>query len=140
MADIKISALPTLATQPIASDYFPLVENSSTTTKRVTMTVLLGAELSGLNTISNNGLVNRTGAGTYTAVNFADLETPSGTINSSNVTFTLAHAPSAAASLILVLNGAVQNAGGNDYTLSGSTITFASAPLTGSNLICWYRY
>ena len=71
--------------------------------------------------------------------NFADDETPSGLINSSNVTFTLAHSPSPAASLELFLNGLVQNRG-VDYTLSTNTITFTSAPVTGSTLLGWYRY
>lgn len=72
--------------------------------------------------------------------NFADNETPSGTINGSNVTFTLAHTPSPAGSLQLYLNGALQQAGGGDYTLATATITFVTAPLTGSILIAWYRY
>jgi hypothetical protein len=73
--------------------------------------------------------------------NFADAETPSGTIDGVNTTFTLAHAPSPAASLILVMNGiTLREGGGNDYTLSTSTITMASAPETGTILICWYRY
>jgi len=73
-------------------------------------------------------------------VSYADNETPSGTIDGSNTTFTLAHSPSPAASLILQLNGMVQAPGGVDYTLSGSTITFASAPVNGSTLQAWYRY
>lgn len=67
-------------------------------------------------------------------------ETPSGTINGSNVTFTLAHTPAPAASLQLYLNGAMQTAGGVDYSLSGATITFVSAPLTSSVLRAFYRY
>lgn len=71
---------------------------------------------------------------------FADGETPAGTINSSNKIFTLAHVPSPASSLQLYLNGALQQSAGGDYTLSSLTITFNSAPLTGSILLAWYRY
>ena len=71
---------------------------------------------------------------------FADGVTPTGSINGSNVTFTLANAPSPALSLILVLNGAVQTAGGVDYTLSSTTITFLVAPPTTSTLRAWHRY
>ena len=72
--------------------------------------------------------------------NFADGETPSGLINGINTTFTLANAPSPALSLILSLNGMVQQQGaGDDYTLAGNTITFLVAPVTGP-LIAWYRY
>ena len=62
-------------------------------------------------------------------VNFADEEIPSGTINGSNVTFTLAHTPSPLASLILSLAGLVQwQNGSGDYTLSGTTITASPSP------------
>ncbi len=71
---------------------------------------------------------------------FSDEEIPTGTINGSNVTFTLAHTPSPGASLQLFLAGLMQwqNASG-DYTLSGSTITFLAAPTTGP-LLAFYRF
>lgn len=75
-----------------------------------------------------------------TVPSFADNETPSGTINGSNAVFTLAHTPSPTASLQLFLNGAFQTAAGTDYTLATATITFGSAPLTGSILRAFYRY
>lgn len=71
--------------------------------------------------------------------NFANGETPSGLINGTNTVFNLAHNPSPDASLQLFLNGALQELG-VDYTLSGATITFADAPLTGSPLLAYYRY
>lgn len=72
--------------------------------------------------------------------NFADAEVPSGTINGSNVTFTLAHTPNPAASLNCFENGLQQRAGGADLTLATATITYATAPPTGSTLDCFYRY
>lgn len=73
-------------------------------------------------------------------INFSDGEVPSGTINGSNVTFTLANTPNPALSLVLFRNGVLQYPAGIDFTLSSSTITFVTAPLTGDNLITWYRY
>ena len=64
-------------------------------------------------------------------------ETPSGAINGTNLTFTLTQTPNTS-SLLLYLNGVFQSAGGEDYTLSGSTITFVQAPLTGSVLSARY--
>ena len=64
-------------------------------------------------------------------------ETPTGTVNGINVSFTVAGTP-IANSLKLFLNGQLQYAGGTDYTLSSSTITYASAPLTGSTHRVWY--
>jgi hypothetical protein len=66
-------------------------------------------------------------------------ETPSGTINGSNATFTLANTPIPAASLLLYLNG-LRLRLGVDYTLSGSTITMIAIPQTGDNLVADYRY
>lgn len=71
--------------------------------------------------------------------NFVDNETPSGTINGSNVTFTLANTP-VADSVNLYLNGIYQAVGaGNDFTISGATITYLTAPLTGERLLASYR-
>jgi len=72
---------------------------------------------------------------------FADGETPSGTINSTNTTFLLAHAPDPAGSLTLFRNG-LRMAAGVDYSLSSNTVTFfvASTPQTGDQLRANYRY
>jgi len=59
-------------------------------------------------------------------------ETPTGDINSSNVTFTLANSP-VAGSLEVFLNGLRQLLT-THFTLSGDTITFVTAPQTGDNL------
>jgi hypothetical protein len=78
--------------------------------------------------------------GTILTGTFSDAEVPSGTINGSNVTFTLAHTPSPAADLTCFLNGVEQRAAGADYTLATATITYGTAPATGSTLVCNYRY
>ena len=66
-------------------------------------------------------------------------EVPGGAVNDVNTTFTLAAAPSPAASLFLFSNGSLLKAGaGEDYTLSGSTLTMAFAPQTGTKLIAFY--
>ena len=77
-----------------------------------------------------------------TAMDFhiIDGETPTGTINDINRVFTLADRPTPSGSLKLFLNGVRQREGsGNDFTLSGLTITFTNAPGTGSILLCDYR-
>lgn len=74
----------------------------------------------------------------YANTNIVTREVPSGTINGSNVTFTLANTP-ASGSEEVYLNGLLQNVGGgNDYTISGGTITFNTAPETGSTLLVTY--
>lgn len=69
----------------------------------------------------------------------ANNEIPVGSVDGVNTTFILEHAPSPAESLQLYLNGALQQLG-VDYTLSGTTMTMASAPLLNSVLVAFYRY
>lgn len=68
-----------------------------------------------------------------TASNFVTRETPSGTVNGSNAAFTLANTPTSGSETVY-LNGLAQESGGQDYSLSGTTITFVSAPLTGDRV------
>jgi len=63
-------------------------------------------------------------------------ETPSGTINGSNTSFTLAHNP---AGMSLFLNGQ-RLTSGTDYTQSGTTLTMITVPLTGDILRSDYSY
>jgi hypothetical protein len=74
-----------------------------------------------------------------TTANFVTRETPTGSINGSNTTFTLANTPTAGTEEVF-LNGILQAPGaGNDYTISGATITMLTAPLTGERLLVNYR-
>jgi uncharacterized protein YoxC len=80
--------------------------------------------------------------GTGTATDFNDAELPSGTINGTNLTFTLAATPSPAASLTLFKNGVLLTQGA-DYVLSAATVTFANttvAPQAGDSLTASYRH
>jgi len=64
-------------------------------------------------------------------------ETPSGTVNSSNTSFTIASTP-VTGSLMLYVNGVRQKTTG-DYSISGTTITFVTAPQTGDILLADYE-
>lgn len=135
----------TLANAPSPASSLKLFRNGLEQTSGVDYT-LSGSTLNFL-----SGAIPATGdllqayyrmAGSGPAVNFADDETPGGTINGSNLTFTLANAPNPSASLQLYQNGVLleQN---TDYRLSGSTITFVSAavaPDTGDSLTAFYRH
>lgn len=75
-----------------------------------------------------------------TSTNKVTREIPSGTINGSNVTFTLANTPTAGTEHVFV-NGVLMNAGaGNDYTISSATITFltGAVPQTGDVVLVSY--
>ena len=78
--------------------------------------------------------------GVITAPNFVIGEVPTGTINGTNPTFTLANTPLVGKEMVHV-NGIRQQVGsGNDYTISGATITFLSGaiPQTGDVVIVDY--
>jgi hypothetical protein len=79
-------------------------------------------------------------AAASTVINFVDNEVVGGTSNGVNATFTLANIPTTG-SVSLFLNGVLQQAGsGNDYTISGLTITMLNIPLTGDKLLANYRH
>jgi len=73
-----------------------------------------------------------------TASNFVAKETPAGTVDGVNMTFTLANAP-VAGTEHLYWNGMLLESGaGNDYTISGNTITMLFAVQSGEKLRCSY--
>ena len=66
-------------------------------------------------------------------------EIPTGSINGVNMVFTLAHTP--IDQIMLYLNGQYMTVGaGEDYTISGSTITMNSAPIVGDKIRSNYPY
>ena len=64
-------------------------------------------------------------------------ETPSGTVNGSNVTFTVTNNPIFTSAHLLFVNGLVYKQSVH-YTISGNTITFTIAPAAGSSLLSVY--
>lgn len=65
-------------------------------------------------------------------------ETPSGTVNSINTIFYLTTTPDPD-NLLVMMNGLGQRNGSSyEYTLANKTITFNSAPPTGSQVFAWY--
>lgn len=72
------------------------------------------------------------------ASNYVVREAPSGAVNGSNTSFTLANTPVSGTEQVF-LNGILQEPGaGNDYTISGSTITYLTAPATGDRIRVTY--
>ncbi|MHA1400045.1 MAG: hypothetical protein ACTSQE_06835 [Candidatus Heimdallarchaeaceae archaeon] len=70
---------------------------------------------------------------------FADAEIPTGTVDGSNKTFTIANTPDPVTSLAVYVN-TTRKTLTEDYTLSGATITMTSAPRSGAVIRCDYRY
>ena len=97
---------------------------------------ITATELSTSVVASGGGLTG--GAGTGLSVRMAR-EAPSGSVNGSNTSFTVSQTP-ATNSLLLFRNGVLQQAGGEDYSLSTATITMTTAPATGDSLQAWFLY
>ena len=77
-------------------------------------------------------------SGSVTTSNFVFNETPSGSLNGLNTTYTLAFTPTAN-TLQLYMNGIrLKSGAGNDYTITTNTITMATAPTSTDVLICDY--
>ena len=98
--------------------------------------------------IAENAEIALSKIATGTALNdrVVDLETdsvvvrevPSGSVNGSNVTFTLANTPVSGSEQVY-LNGLLQDPGAdNSYTISGAVITFLSAPFSGDEIHVTY--
>ena len=67
-------------------------------------------------------------------------ETPSGTINGSNTSFTLLHIP-ISGTIELYLNGVLQRLGaGYDYQSTSASLTFTIAPISGDTILVNYKY
>jgi len=83
---------------------------------------------------------NTSGSGFTKYTNFVFNEVPGGAINGANTSFTLVTAPAnSSADLMLFKNGMLLLVGsGNDFTISGSTITMLTAPATGDQLLANY--
>jgi hypothetical protein len=107
-----------------------------------TVTIAAAAGLVELFSDGTN-VVQLTG-GSVSGQNFADNETPGGTIDGSNTALTLAHSPNPAGSLLLMQapssGGAVVLIATVDYMLSGANITMTNPPASGDKLRASYRY
>jgi len=74
------------------------------------------------------------------AAHYVVRETPAGTLNGTNTIFTLANIPLAGEEMVF-LNGVLQEPGaGNDYTISGLTITMLTAPTSLERIRVTYIY
>lgn len=61
-------------------------------------------------------------------------ETPTGSVDGLNTDFTLANSPFDAVDAVQVFVNGIKYDQGTDWTISGSTISFAVAPSLGQNI------
>lgn len=112
------------------------VANPSTTPA-----ITLSTTVSGLVKGNGTALSAATAGADYLApTGYVPNETPSGTVNGVNTAFSLANTPNTNLSAVqLFLDGVLLEPGsGNDYTISGASITMLYAPNTGNKLRAYY--
>jgi hypothetical protein len=136
--DITIVGNATHTGDVTGSTTLTIANNSITTSKIANYNVML-VKLPQMD-IPNVFVGKYPGAvGSPQYLNFIDKEIPTGLINGVNTIFTMANT-AILGSEHLYRNGILQEEGaGNDYTISGATITFLTAPLTGDKLRVTYR-
>jgi len=91
--------------------------------------------------VALNGTSISVGAGgiSINTAKFITRETPAGALNGVNTTYTLASTPVVGSEEVF-LNGLLQEPGaGNDYTISGLTITYLAAPASTDRIRVNYR-
>jgi hypothetical protein len=137
MGTNKITGMgdPTANQDAATKAYVDSLTSSSTTDiagDSGTDTITLGTDTltftggSGISTaVTNNTVtINTTGAA-------PDIELDSATGDNTTTDFTVTTAPTAAEDLLITINGLVQRPT-TDYTVSGTTVTFTTAPFTGA--------
>jgi len=123
---VMIDAAAITAARALISDANGIPTHSSVTSTEL-------GHLSGVTSAIQTQLNNK-----LAGSNHIIREAPTGAINGSNDIFELAATPIAGKEQVF-LNGLLQRPGsGNDYTISGDTITFEDAPLTGDVLLVSY--
>lgn len=91
----------------------------------------------GITIVNGAGTITISSTGSFGASNIVTEETPTGAIDGSNVSFSIANTPYVG-TVRVYLNGVRQKSGGVDYSISGTTITFVNAPQTGDELFVDY--
>jgi mono/diheme cytochrome c family protein len=117
-------------------------KTTSMTTSTITTTPQKSTTLSTTTTTTSTSTDNTTpnaGSGFVNYSNIVTRETPSGTLDGSNTTFTLSSAPLPGSEEVF-LNGILREPGiGNEYMIAGNTLTCLNAPASTDRLRVSYR-
>jgi hypothetical protein len=144
---VRIAYINTAGAQSAWTVYGPITATGSTVSQQITL------ETNGANNALQNKLnlvagsnisLTADGSGDVTVAATASTpaavrETPSGTLNGSNTSYTLTYTPNPAASLTLWLNG-VEQIAATDYTISGASISYTFPPKSSDLMVAEYTH
>ena len=129
--------------ESVMIDGIPIPENftrfSNSTALRSVRRILASAAVRGSVKISSDGSGGGVdGTQVILHTDYVTQQVTTGTLDGSNVTFSLGSTPRTG-TVTLILNGLVLAEGaGNDYTISGGTVTMAYAPESDDRLVASY--
>lgn len=135
--EVSLSELSDVAID-VASDSIAFVDANDSNTSRKESIADLVTAIAGSGLTATNGVLSVDSVASAVVEGDIAIEDESANCTGSETNFTLSNTP-VANSLDVFLNGIRQREGsGNDFTLSGTTISFATAPASDDSLIVRY--
>jgi hypothetical protein len=134
---VDLNELNTEGTFDPNADFVGIVDATDSSSDKTLWSVIATA-IAGSGITATNGVLSADAVADNIVEADIQKEDESGNCNGANTTFTLTSTP-VTNSVQVFLNGLLQQEGsGKDYTLSGTTVEFTTAPLTGDILIVHY--
>lgn len=134
--DLDLNEL-TDAAVDVAADSIAIVDATDNSSKKESIADLVTA-MAGSGLTATNGVLSVDSLTNNVTESDIQMENESANCNGATTDFTLSNTP-LANSVQVYLNGLLQEDGsGKDYQVSGTTVSFAEAPLTGDILIIHY--
>jgi len=125
-------------TVDVATDKFIFGDSDAGGSPKSSLITALITSIAGSGLTATNGVLSADAVSDNITESDFLYENESANANGSNVTFTLAETP-VANSVQVFLNGMIQEEGSaKDYSISGTTITFAVAPSSGDIILIHY--
>ena len=121
----------------VSADEIALIDATDASSKKESIADLVTA-MAGTGLTALNGVLSADSVSDNIVEGDIQKEDESANCNGATTDFTLSNTP-LANSVQVYLNGLLQQEGsGNDYTVAGTVVTFADAPVTGDLLIIHY--
>lgn len=134
---LDLNEVPTEATFDVTADFLGIVDATDSGSNKTLWSVIATA-IAGSGITATNGVLSADAVSDNIVEGDIQVEDESANCNGSSVAFTLSNTP-ITNSVQVFLNGLLQQEGsGKDYVLSGTTVTFATAPASDDLLIIHY--